>query len=313
MTREDGREKALIKAIPTPVASIVLFLICLTAGPEAAVTAASDASGGLPPQAGSKMDERQGTAELKTYSEDLGNGVTIEMTYIPGGEFMMGSEENPAEGPVRKVTVKPFWMGRYEVTNEQWLAAWKIPVVGRAKSKSPFFFQAKAADPKSPVDAVLWDDAIEVLRRLSKKSGKRYRLPTEAEWEYACRAGTTTRYHFGDGLLPHLANYSVADEKTRRDPRPVGSSGPPNAFGLYDMHGNVAEWVADLRHKNYSGAPDDSRAWVKGGEKHGRILRGGASGFGRASDFRCASRFLFTRRASASGFGFRIVADVDSR
>lgn len=313
MTREVGREKVLMRVIPMLVASTVLASICGAAEPEEAVDADSGASRVLQPRVGSRIGEPQGTAALKTYSEDLGNGVTIEMTYIPGGEFMMGSEESPSEGPVRRVTVKPFWMGRYEVTNEQWLAAWKLPAVGRAKSKSPFFFQAQAADPKGPVDAVLWDDAIEVLRRLSKKSGKRYRLPSEAEWEYACRAGTTTRYHFGDSLLPHLANYSLAEEKTRRDPRPVGSSGPPNAFGLYDMHGNVAEWVADLRHKNYSGAPDDSRAWVKGGEKHGRILRGGASGFGRASDFRCASRFLFTRRASASGFGFRIVADVDSR
>ncbi len=220
---------------------------------------------------GTIINQQQLQAEYSR--EDLGNGVTLDMVAIPGGAFMMGSpetekERSSNEGPQRSVTVPAFFMAKYPVTQAQWQA-----VMGN----NPSYFKGA----NRPVESVSWHEAVEFCQKLSQRMGKNYRLPSEAEWEYACRAGTTTSFYFGETITPDLANYNgdytygngpkgVYREKTTD----VGSF-PPNAFGLYDMHGNVWEWCQDVWHENYNSAPTDGSAWESGGDSHLRLLRGG--------------------------------------
>ncbi|RUR76202.1 formylglycine-generating enzyme family protein [Chlorogloeopsis fritschii PCC 9212] len=150
---------------------------------------------------------------------------------------------------------------------------------------------------KRPVEQVSWNNAVEFCKRLSQKTGRNYRLPSEAEWEYACRAGTNTPFYFGETITTDLANYygnhtyaSAPKGQYREKTTDVGSF-PPNAFGLYDMYGNVWEWCQDHWHENYQGAPTDGSAWLSGGNiirrllegasgnKNFRLLRGGSWGY----------------------------------
>jgi formylglycine-generating enzyme required for sulfatase activity/serine/threonine protein kinase len=206
-------------------------------------------------------------------TEDLGNGVLLEMVYIPGGTFMMGSPKTEkgreawnkgSESPQHQVTVKPFLMGKYPITQAQWQA-----VMG----KNPSHFKGD----NRPVEMVSWHDCVEFCKRLYDKTGKAYRLPSEAEWEYACRAGTTTPFYFGETITTDLANYdgdftyaSGPSGVYRGETTDVGSF-PPNAFGLYDMHGNVWEWCADLWHGNYEGAPTSGSAWLENKSDKGNL------------------------------------------
>ncbi len=200
-------------------------------------------------------------------TEDLGNGVLLEMVSIPGGTFMMGSPKNEGydyEKPQHKVTVKPFLMGKYPITQAQWNA-----VMG----KNPSHYKGD----NRPVENVSWHDCVEFCKRLFDKTGKAYRLPSESEWEYACRAGTTTPFYFGETITTDLANYhgdytyaSGPKGVYREQTTDVGSF-PPNAFGLYDMHGNVWEWCADLWHDNYNGAPTDGSAWLENKSDKGNL------------------------------------------
>ncbi len=200
-------------------------------------------------------------------TEELGNGVVLEMVEIPGGTFTMGSTEYSWEQPQHSVTIEPFYLGKYPVTQAQWEA-----VMGN----NPSHFKGK----NRPVEMISWDDAVAFCEQLSKKTGKAYRLPSEAEWEYSCRAGTTTPFYFGETITTDLANYdgnytygSAPKGKYRKQTTDVGSF-PPNAFGLYDMHGNVWEWCADPWHDNYEGAPTDGSVWE--GDSSDRLLRGGS-------------------------------------
>ena len=236
--------------------------------------------------------------------EDLGNNVVLEMVYIPGGTFMMGSPDDEEgrdsnEGPQHRVTVASFHMGKYPITQAQW----KI-VMGN----NPSFFQGA----NLPVENVSWHDAVEFCQRLSQKTGKTYRLPSEAEWEYACRAGTTTPFHFGETITTEFANYDgnytyakgpkgIYREKTT----PVGSFRVANAFGLYDMHGNVWEWCADPWHENYQGAPSDGSVWESGGSSS-RMLRGGGWDANPRS-CRCAVRDCFGPGFRFLSYGLRVV------
>src|SRR5262249_46060073 len=134
-----------------------------------------------------------------------------------------------------------------------------------------------------PVEQVSWQDAVEFCDRLSRKTGKTYRLPSEAEWEYACRAGTKTPFAFGETITPEIVNYngkypygSAPKGIYRQKTTPVGSVGVANGFGLYDMHGNVWEWCQDVWHGNYKGAPTDGSAWESGGDKDIWVVRGGS-------------------------------------
>ncbi|MGB7442086.1 MAG: formylglycine-generating enzyme family protein [Coleofasciculaceae cyanobacterium] len=219
------------------------------------------------------------------FTEDLGDGVQLEMVAIPEGSFVMGSPDTEEghrdnESPQHQVTVKSFFMGKYPVTQAQWQAVAALPQVNSELDSDPSWF--KGAD--RPVEQVSWYDAVEFCARLSKQTGREYRLPSEAEWEYACRAGTTTPFHFGETITTELANYNgnytygeAAKGKYREQTTSVGSF-PPNAFGLYDMHGNVWEWCADSWHSNYQGAPSDGSVWEDKNENDNdfRLLRGGS-------------------------------------
>ncbi|BAY81311.1 hypothetical protein NIES267_07870 [Calothrix parasitica NIES-267] len=221
----------------------------------------------------------------KYFAEDLGNGINLEMAYIPGGTFIMGAPEteegsNDSERPQHQVTVPPFYMGKYPIIREQWIAI-AMPQIDITNiiANQPSFYKSKY----EPIEHVDWYDAVKFCASLSKATGKRYRLPSEAEWEYACRAGTTTPFHYGETisekLVTYKANSADVDKikarwkgRMRFGSRSTGKL-PPNAFGLYDMHSDFWEWCEDTEHPNYEGAPTDGSAWVH--EKGcSRILRG---------------------------------------
>ncbi len=185
-----------------------------------------------------------------------------EMVAIPAGRFLMGSPPGEAgryadEGPQRWVGISRFAMGKYEVTQGEWLA-----VMG----SNPSDFSNCGMN--CPVENVSWNDAQEYVRRLSQRTGQSYRLPSEAEWEYSAKAGTTTAYFWGDRFDGGRANNGGSTV-------PVGRY-PANAFGLHDMHGNVWEWVQDVWHDSYAGAPSDGSARMSGGDASRRVLRGGS-------------------------------------
>jgi len=220
----------------------------------------------------------------------VGNNVKLEMIAIPGGSFWMGSSDGVGrdnEQPRHQVTIAPFWMSKYPVTQAQYRA-----IVGR----NPSYFKGD----QRPVEKVSWWEAIAFCERLGEKGGRSFRLPSEAEWEYACRAGTETLFYFGDTISLEQVNHARHFKRTTD----VGIF-PPNSFGLYDMHGNVWEWCADNWHKNYTGAPTDGSAWLTEEQNTLRLLRGGS--WDRYSS-RCRSAF---RRDSTSGvyydlLGFRV-------
>jgi formylglycine-generating enzyme required for sulfatase activity len=250
------------------------------------------------------------------FTEDLGNGVTLEMAAIPGGTFMMGSPEDEEEegriiheSPQHQVTVPSFFMGKYAVTQAQYQA-----IMGTKPSR----FKGS----NRPVESVSWNrtpnNAVKFCELLSERTGKTYRLPSEAEWEYACRAGTTTPFHFGETITPELVNYnsdftfdSVPTEKNRQQTTDVGTF-PPNAFGLYDMHGNVWEWCQDNWHNNYINAPIDGSAWIHE-NTYGKVVRGGSWVCFRN---RCRSACIYIDGHLSFGrddFGFRVVSSDAAR
>ncbi|MGH1393580.1 MAG: SUMF1/EgtB/PvdO family nonheme iron enzyme [Trichormus sp.] len=242
--------------------------------------------------------------QARYLAEDLGKGVSLEMVQIPGGTFTMGSPTSEAgrdsdESPQRQVRVPGFFMGKYEITQEQYQA-----IMGT----NPASFKGE----KRPVETVSWNEAVEFCEQLSQKTGKTYRLPSEAEWEYACRAGTTTPFYFGETITTDLVNYdgnftyaSAPKGQYRQQTTPVGSF-PPNAFGLYDMHGNVWEWCQDHYHDNYNGAPTDGSAWTNDNDNRSRLLRGGSWGYVPVL-CRCAVRLRSSADDRFSSFGFRVV------
>ena len=188
-----------------------------------------------------------------------------EMVVIPAGSFEMGLNDNVDERPVHRVDVAGFLFGKTEVTQGQWKA-----VMGNNPSK----FSQCGDD--CPVEMVSWYEAQEFARRLSQKTGKQYRLPTEAEWEYAARAGTTTMWNTGDDEN-QLDNYAWYKDNSRARTHRAAEK-KPNALGLYDMYGNVWEWVEDCWHDNYNAAPSDGSAWITDCSGNFRVFRGGSYG-----------------------------------
>ncbi len=259
-----------------------------------------------------KTKSRRGEAEY--FTVDLGQNVGLDMVSIPGGKFLMGSPDdeegrNNNESPQHWVTVSPFYLGKYAVTQAQWQA-----VMGSNPSK----FQGA----NRPVERVSWYNCVEFCEKLSQKTGLIFRLPSEAEWEYACRASrgerpfAPTPFHFGETITPELANYdgnyvygNGMKGEYRQKTIDVGSF-PPNAFGLYDIHGNVLEWCADTWHNNYAGAPTDGSAWLNN-DNHSqlRLLRGGSWGYGPRycrSAFRDDDDPVYV----SSDLGFRVVCSL---
>ena len=263
------------------------------------------------------------------FREDLGSDITLEMVAIPGGTFTMGTEDEEIERLVKKlrwegfrrerpqheVTIKPFDLGKYPITQAQWkaIADRQDLKVEKDLNHNPASSKDRSDSDRRPVEKVNWYDAVEFCARLSKLTGGEYRLPSEAEWEYACRAGTTTPFYFGETITGELANYRASETyaeevkgEYRKETTAVGQF-PPNAFGLYDMHGNVWEWCADTWHDNYDGAPTDGSAWIENGDDNRSPPRGGSWYY---FPFLCRSAYRFNdfrRGYSNNGYGFRVV------
>lgn len=250
--------------------------------------------------------------------EKLGD-IVLEVVLIPGDTFLMGSLETEPGGmnnekPQHSVTIKPFLIGKYPITQAQWKAVAAFGKVNRDIELEPSHF--KGAD--RPVEQVSWYDAVEFCDRLSQKTGREYRLPTEAEWEYACRAGTTTPFHFGETITPDVANYDCnysyksgpkAKGSYRKQTNPVKSFAFANAFGLFDMHGNVWEWCLDYWHESYHEAPTNGSAWLTNSNNNSRVLRGG-SWLNDPRDCRSAHREYGDSETRFNRFGFRIVCPI---
>ncbi len=270
------------------------------------------------------IERRRGQA--RQFIERLTDEVVLEMVSIPAGEFLMGSpleepERDGDEGPPHHVTVPKFYLGKYPITQSQWRIVAGLPQVNQELDPDPAHF----AGEDRPVESVSWENAVEFCVRLSQLTKRAYRLPNESEWEYACRAGTTTPFHFGETITSYLANYDGTDDPNgewsgsygrgpkgidRSETTPVGTF-PPNAFGLYDMHGNVWEWCVDhYWYSNYEGAPIDGSAWLSNEKGAHRLLRGG-SWFNIPKLCRSAIRNMDYPSNHFNTVGFRVVCSAN--
>lgn len=278
---------------------------------------------------------RRFSLSTKCYLEDLGSGLNLAMVIVPAGQFLMGTTFEQAtlvqaeyvqycgkdfaefwhEGPPHTVSVPSFYIGMFEVTQAQWRAVAGLPLVNIELPADPSYFKGD----NRPVEEVSWLQAVEFCDRLSAATGRNYRLPTEAEWEYACRAGTTTAYYFGNAITTEYSNYdgiepygSVGWGADRDETMPVGALGAPNSFGLYDMHGNVGEMCADPWQETYHGAPGDARVWTNGGDPYIHPVRGGAI-ISTPAFMRAASRRQdYNPDHPCYRCGFRVVATAGS-
>ena len=264
--------------------------------------------------------ERDSNKQAKFFKEDLGNGANLEMVYIPGGKFLRGTEDEEierlknnfkdkrfrSEEPQLQVTLQPFFMGKFQVTQAQWKVIASL-------SKVEQDLEHEYRDNELPVDRVSWKDAVEFCLRLRKLTGKEYRLPSEAQWEYACRAGTTTPFYFGETITSQLANYrgssiyaSEPKGEYRKKTTAVGSF-KPNAFGLHDMHGNLWEWCQDNWYENYRGAPVNGDPRLSG-DKDIKVVRGG-SWDNAPVHCRSAYRDHAELDGRSPKFGFRVICN----
>jgi formylglycine-generating enzyme required for sulfatase activity/tRNA A-37 threonylcarbamoyl transferase component Bud32 len=227
-------------------------------------------------------------------TETFRNAAGLEFVLIPPGTFAMGSEKRKTEGPAHLVTIdRSFYMARYQTTQAQWFS-----VIGTRPSKF------KGDD--LPVETVSWNDVHQFMEKLNAaRDGYEYRLPSEAEWEYACRAGATTDYCFGDDA-GELQRYAWYESNSDNRPHPVGEK-EPNAWGLYDVHGNVWEWCEDGYWENYGGAPTDGSPRDVQSDLQERVLRGGGWN-ARARNCRCAWRRRNAERNRGYHDGFRVMA-----
>ena len=263
---------------------------------------------------------------IPVWAEPLTEELTLNLVKIPGGEFLMGSPPDEEtrdwykysypelEGvdveAQHRVTVQPFAMSQFPITQAQWRFVAGLPRVDQDLKPDP----ANSKGDDRPIEAVSWNDAIEFCARLSQHTGKIYRLPSEAEWEYDCRAGTTSPFHLGETLSTDLANYdgsytygSGVTGEYRQRTTEVGSFGVVNTFGLADMHGNVYEWCADYWHPSYAGAPTDGSTWITNGDDRYRVLRGG-SWLGHPGFCRSAFRNWYSPGFRDNVIGFRVVS-----
>jgi len=233
--------------------------------------------------------------------------IAIEFVYIPGGTFLRGSPSTEKyrdtdENPQQRVRIAPFWISKYPITQAQYRGVMGV---------NPSYFQGD----NLPVEQVSWDDAVKFCQETSKKVGTEIKLPSESQWEYACRARTQTPFSFGETLISDLANYrgtaTYANEPPgifREKTTPVGIF-PPNGFGVSDLHGNVWEWCEDTYQPDYQKAPRDGRAWIIADNKQVRVLKGG-SWFVDPRNCRSAVRAWEVTAIGLKDLGFRVVIPI---
>jgi formylglycine-generating enzyme required for sulfatase activity len=253
------------------------------------------------------------------YYTELLDFTELDMISIPGGSYMMGSPEAENdrygnESPQHLVTVAPFYMGRYPVTQMQWQFVAGLPSIKQRLEQNPSQFKGD----NRPVEQVSWYDAVEFCARLSEYTGRAYRLPSEAEWEYACRSHTKTPFWFGDTITAEMANYDASKiygkgqkGECRDATTSVDCFGFVNQFGLSDMHGNIYEWCDDQWHLDYKGAPETGSSWADlvVHESSFKVLRGGAVGKPPGL-CRSASRAFNAANARHSLNGFRLACFI---
>lgn len=250
--------------------------------------------------------------QVEGYVEALNQRLRLEMVKVDAGTFWMGSPQGEGldwEKPQRQVNVPSFYLSRYPISQAQWRAIAAQPKVNIDLNSDPSHFRGR----DRPVESISWEEAVEFSTRLARQSGRQYRLPSEAEWEYACRGGTTAPFYVGETLTTDLANYDGSSTfaegprgQFRGQTTPIGSF-PGNPFGLYDMHGNVWEWCADRFQNTYEGAPVDGSALESDDDtsRRDRVLRGGA--WDRPpEDCRSARRLPALPNFRDRGVGFRI-------
>lgn len=262
--------------------------------------------------------------QIQYFPETLAPNLQLNMVLIPGGSFIMGApeterESSDAERPQHPVAISAFFMAQFPITQAQWRVVANSPKINRELNPDPSQFKGD----NHPVEQINWYEALEFCDRLAQHTRKPYRLPSEAEWEYACRAGTTTPFHLGETITTDLANYRGTDDEFglsgsygrgpkgiyRAQTTPVGSFGMANDFGLYDMHGNVWEWCADHWHSNYRGAPENERDWLSEDESALRLLRGGSWDNG-PKRCRSANRDRLKPDSRINGYGFRLACSL---
>ena len=242
---------------------------------------------------------------VEQFTEELGPALGLDMVILPAGVFQMGSRPqtgNADEQPQHLVTIRPFMMSKFLITQAQWKAIMgKIP---------PCRFKGEDL----PVERVSWKDAQKFCERLSRESGRNYQLPSETQWEYACRAGTTSPFSYGETITVDVANFN-GEHTFRDEPRGYyfhstspGGKFPPNAFGLYDMHGNLWEWCADNWLEDYSASPRDSSSHQRKDNQY-RVARGG-SWHEPPALCRSASRLQILESEADEFTGFRVVCDL---
>jgi formylglycine-generating enzyme required for sulfatase activity len=290
--------------------SVVLYRACRFSGKLACLCMLILALAGATTKPTSIPATTQATTKPVTLTLDLGKNQKLDLVLIPAGSFIMGSpasetDHDDSESPRHRVKIaRDFFMGKFEITQSQYQA---VTSYNQAQFRG---------DDNLPEECVSWTDAIGFCNAVSKSTGRKVRLPTEAEWEYADRAGTTTVFWMGNDLSSTQANFNGkgpygkgAQGPQRNKTTPVGSF-PPNGFGLYDTVGNVSEWCEDVFHDNYVGAPTDGSAWETGGDPEIRVYRGGAYDNDAAS-CRSAMRFAAERKNNRnSRIGFRVVVEV---
>ncbi|CAD6542392.1 Hercynine oxygenase [Paraburkholderia kirstenboschensis] len=262
--------------------------------------AASAAAPGTPPVAAAAQKP---AARAPVAGESRDCAACPIMIALPAGSFLMGSSsDDPSEKPVHHVTIgAPFAIGKYEVTVEQWNAC-------VAANACPKLTPETNANKTAPARDLSWDDAQQYVKWLSKTTGKPYRLPTEAEWEYADRGGTTTAYWWGDQMRKGNANCKDCGEPWHKEGPELAGSFAPNPYGLHDMNGSVWEWTADCWHNSYQSAPADGRAW-ESPTCDMRVIRGGSWREG-SGYMLSATRFKYSAGVRQSQDGFRVVKEL---
>lgn len=208
----------------------------------------------------------------KVYTETFPDGTSFDMIFVEGGSFLMGNDDSEKNWnkPAHQVTVPGFYIGKHLVTQDIWKSIWK---------ENPSKYKGK----NRPVESVSWETTLPFIEALNQKTGKNYRLPSEAEWEYAARGGKQSKgFQFsGSNKLKEVGWYR---DNSHEETKPVGLK-LPNQLGLFDMTGNVWEWCADVWHNNYEHAPTDGGAWIEEGQQNRRVARGGAWGSYSATCF----------------------------